>query len=194
MRPRFTVLAALATGFGLGLAGCGQQLAVTSHAGQEGLATVSASQADPVSAWAEGYCGAAGGFVRTLATLPSVDPSTPQQASRTSSELMASVVEGLNRTLAALENLGPSPVAGGDASRTAAVAQLDSIRVRADDVRHRLDSSTDAEATKTALRDARTSLDELDRLDLLRGLNDVPQLASASSRIQGCQELVKQPR
>ncbi|ANN14675.1 hypothetical protein SD37_02735 [Amycolatopsis orientalis] len=194
MRPRFTVLAALATGIGLGLAGCGQQSAVTSQARQEGLATVSASQADPTSAWAEGYCGAAGSLVRALSTLPSVDPSTPQQASRTSSELMGSVVEGLNRTSAALRSLGPSPVAGGDASRTAAVAQLDGIRARADDVRHRLDSSTDAEATKTALRDARSSLDELDRLDLLRGLNDVPQLASASSRIPVCQELVKQPR
>ncbi len=194
MRPRFTVLAALATGIGLGLAGCGHPPAVTSPAGQEGLATVSASQADPVSAWAEGYCGAAGGLVRTLATLPSVDPSTPQRASRTSSELMVSVVEGLSRTSSALKSLGPSPVAGGDASRAAAVAQLDGIRVRADDVRQRLDSSADAEATKTALRDARTSLDELDRLDLLRGLNDVPQLASASSRIPVCQELVKQPR
>jgi hypothetical protein len=194
VRPRFTVLAALATGIGLGLAGCGQQPAVTSHARQEGLATVSASQADPASAWAEGYCGAAGSFVRALATLPSVDPSTPQQASRTSSDLMASVVEGLNRTSAALGTLGPSPVAGGDASRSAAIAQLDGIRARADDVRQRLDSSSDPEATKTALRDARTSLDELDRLDLLRGLNDVPQLAAAASRIPACQNLVKQSR
>ncbi|MFI6307232.1 hypothetical protein ACIBCH_35565 [Amycolatopsis thailandensis] len=194
MRPRFTVLAALATGIGLGLAGCGQQPAVTSHARQEGLATVSASEADPTSAWAEGYCDAAGGLVRTLAALPSVDPSTPQQASRTSGDLMASVSEGLKRTSAALVNLGPAPVSGGDTSRTSAVAQLDGIRARADDVRRRLDSSADSEATKTALRDARTSLDELDRLDLLRGLNDVPQLASASSRIPVCQDLVKQPR
>ncbi|EMD25579.1 hypothetical protein [Amycolatopsis azurea] len=194
MRPRFTVLAALATGIGLGLAGCGQQPAVTSQARQEGLATVSASEADPASAWAEGYCDAAGGLVRTLATLPSVDPSTPQQASRTSGDLMASVSEGLKRTSAALASLGPAPVAGGDASRTSAVAQLDGIRARADDVRRRLDSSADSETTKTALRDARTSLDELDRLDLLRGLNDVPELASASSRIPVCQDLVKQPR
>ncbi|MEV6910791.1 hypothetical protein [Amycolatopsis sp. NPDC051071] len=194
MRPRSTVLAALATGIGLGLAGCGQQPAVTSHARQEGLATVSASAADPASAFAEGYCGAVSGFVRALAALPSVDPSTPQQASRTSSDLMASVAAGLSRTSAALGNLGPSPVAGGDASRTAAVAQLDDIRSRADDVRHRLDSSADSETTKTALHDARTSLDELDRLDLLRGLDDVPQLAAASSRIPVCQDLVNQPR
>lgn len=194
MRPRSTVIAALATGIGLGLAGCGQQPAVTSHARQEGLATVSASAADPASAWAEGYCGAVSQLIRTLATLPSVDPSTPAQASRTSSALMGSVVTGLNRTSAALGNLGPSPVPGGDASRTAAVAQLDDIRSRADGVRQRLDSTVDSEATKTALRDARTSLDDLDRLDLLRGLNDVPQLAAASSRITGCQELVKQPR
>ncbi|WP_410655887.1 hypothetical protein [Amycolatopsis sp. lyj-112] len=194
MRPRSTVIAALATGIGLGLAGCGQQPAVTSHARQEGLATVSASAADPASAWAEGYCGAVSQLIRTLATLPSVDPSTPAQASRTSSELMGSVVNGLNRTTAALGNLGSSPVPGGDASRTAAVAQLDDLRSRADGVRQRLDSTTDSETTKTALRDARTSLDDLDRLDLLRGLNDVPQLAAASSRIPGCQELVKQPR
>lgn len=193
MRPRSTVIAALATGIGLGLAGCGQQPAVTSPARQEGLATISAS-ADPASAWAEGYCGAAGQLVRTLATLPSVDPRTPQQASRTSSELMASVVNGLDRTSAALENLGPSPVAGGDASRTATVEQLDGIRARADDVRRRIDASTDPETTKAALRDARASLDELDRLDLLSGLRDVPQLASASGRIQSCQDLVKQPR
>ena len=194
MRPRFTVLAALVTGIGLGLAGCGQQPPVTSHARQEGLATVSPSAADPASAWAEGYCGAVGGLVRTMATLPSVDPSTPELASRTSSRLMASVADGLKRTSAALGTIGPSPVAGGDASRTATDAQLDGIRSRADDVRHRLDSSTDSETTKTALRDARASLDELDRLDLLRGLNDVPQLATASSRIPVCQDLVKQPR
>ncbi len=194
MRPRSTVFAALITGIGLGLAGCGQQPAVTSHARQEGLATVSPSAADPASAFAEGYCGAVSGFVRTLATLPSVDPSTPRQASRTSSDLMAAVAEGLSRTTAALGKLGPSPVAGGDASRAAAVTQLDDIRSRADDVRHRLDSSADSETTKTALRDARTSLDELDRLDLLRGLNDVPQLVAASSRIPLCQDLVRQPR
>lgn len=194
MRPRSTVIAALATGIGLGLAGCGQQPAVTSHARQEGLATISASSADPASAWAEGYCGAVTQLVRTLATLPSVDPTTPQLASRTSSQLMASVVSGLDRTSAALENLGPSPVAGGDASRTATVEQLEGIRARADDVRHRIDVSADPEATKVALRDARASLDELDRLDLLSGLRDVPRLAAASSRIQGCQDLVKQPR
>lgn len=193
MRPRSTVLAALATGIGLGIAGCGHQPAATSPARQEGLATVSAA-ADPASAWAEGYCGAVTQLVRTLATLPSVDPTTPRQAARTSSELMVSVVDGLDRTSAALENLGPSPVAGGDASRTASVEQLDGIRARADDVRRRIDASADPEATKAALRDARSSLDELDRLDLLSGLRDVPQLAAASGRIQGCQELVKQPR
>lgn len=192
MRPRSTVIAALATGIGLGLAGCGQP-AVTSHARQEGLATVSAS-ADPASAWAEGYCGAVTQLVRTLATLPSVDPTTPQQASRTSSELMVSVVGGLDRTSAALENLGPSPVAGGDALRTAMVEQLDDIRARADEVRRRIDTSSNPEATKVALRDARASLDELARMDLLRGLRDVPQLAAASGRIQGCQNLVKQSR
>ncbi len=193
MRPRSIVIAALATSIGLGLAGCGQQPAVTSHARQDGLATVSAS-ADPASAWAEGYCGAVSQLVRTLATLPSVDPTTPQQASRTSSQMLASVIDGLGRTSAALGNLGPAPVTGGDASRTAAVAELDGIRVRADDARIRLDASADPDATKKALGDARASLDELDRLDLLRGLRDVPQLAAASGRIPGCQDLVKQPR
>ncbi|MEC3979546.1 hypothetical protein [Amycolatopsis sp. H20-H5] len=192
MRPRLTVLAALATGIGIFLAGCGQQTPTVPEARQGGAS--GASDQDPVATWADGYCGAVSHLVRTLATLPTVDPSTPQRASRTSSELLSSVVSGLDETLSGLHRLGPAPLAAGDASRLEVVTKFSAIRDRADQVRSHLDAaSADAGAIKAALGEARASLDELSSVDLLNGLKKVPALAAASQRASGCQELTAAP-
>jgi hypothetical protein len=107
VRPRSTVFAALTTTITIGLAGCGQQAASQAPAGDQGLSvTTVVPQADPAARWADGYCGAVTHLVRALAALPVVDPSTPQKASRTSSDLLSSVVGGLDQSLAGLKALG----------------------------------------------------------------------------------------
>ncbi|MDT8910933.1 hypothetical protein [Amycolatopsis sp. PS_44_ISF1] len=191
MRPRFTVLAALATGIGIGLAGCGQQPAAVSPARQGGQADTS-SRADPAAGWAGGYCGAVTHLVRTLSTLPAVDPSSPARASSTSSRMLGSVVGGIDQTVAGLDRLGSPPV-GADQAREELVHDLVSVRRRADDVRRRIDSARNPAAISVALGEARGTLDEVGRLDLLKALQATPELSAAGKRAPECQPLVVPP-
>jgi hypothetical protein len=74
------------------------------------------------------------------------------------------------------------------------VTKFGSIRERAEQVRGRIDAaSADPAATKSALGEARATLDQLSELDLLKGLKDVPALAAASERAPGCQQLTSGP-
>ncbi|RJQ88531.1 hypothetical protein [Amycolatopsis panacis] len=191
MRPRWTVLAALATGIGVGLAGCGQPPAPAQpHAGGQ---SDPASRADPAAGWADGYCTAVSHLVRTLAGLPEIDPSSPLQAARTASRLLSSVAGGIDRTIAGLGQVGPPPLSGGEAARAELLGELASVGARADDVRRRLDVAVGADATRSALGEARSAIDAVSRLDVLKGLDATPELTAAGKRASGCQQLVVPP-
>ncbi|MFD8496855.1 hypothetical protein [Amycolatopsis sp. NPDC059657] len=139
--------------------------------------------------WAEGYCKAAFGLVRTLSTMPVVDPSSPARAAVTTRELLTSVIGGLDGSLATLAKLGPSPVAGGVAVRDNAAQSFTGIRTRAAEARQLLETAKDPAAIKKALADAGGPLDDISRLDLMRGLHSVPELALASRQAPSCQQL-----
>ncbi|SDX13044.1 hypothetical protein SAMN05421504_102398 [Amycolatopsis xylanica] len=139
--------------------------------------------------WAEGYCKAAFGLVQTLSTMPVVDPSTSARAAVTTRELLTSVIGGLDGSLATLAKLGPSPVAGGSAVRDNAAKSFTGIRTRAAEARQRLEVAKDPSAVKKALADAGGPLDDISRLDLMRGLHSVPELALASRLAPSCQQL-----
>lgn len=196
MRPRSTVFAALTTMITIGLAGCGQQVATQEPARDQGLSvTTAVPQADPAARWADGYCGAVTHLVRTLAALPVVDPSSPQQASRTSSDLLSSVVGGLDRSLAGLNALGAPPVPAADGGRMDVIGQFSDIRTQAENARLRIDAVRgNAAATKEALGEAKATLDRIDALDYLKGLKDVPALAAAGHRAPNCRQLDQPPR
>lgn len=196
MLPRSTVLAALTTTITLGLAGCGQQAATQAPARDQGLSvTTVVPQADPAASWADGYCGAVTHLVRALAALPAVDPSTPQQASRTSSDLLSSVVGGLDQSLAGLNALGAPPVLSADGGREDVIGQFTEIRGQAAAARQRINAVRgDAAATKEALGEAKATLDRIDALDYLKGLKDVPALAAAEQRAPSCRQLDQPPR
>ncbi len=196
MRPRSTVFAVLTTTITIGLAGCGQQAPAESPARDQGLSvTTVVPQADPAASWADAYCGAVTHLVRTLADLPTVDPSTPQQASRTSSDLLSSVVGGLDQSLAGLTALGAPPVPSGDGGRENVIGQFSEIRTQAESARQRIDAVRgDAAATKEALGEARATLDRIDALDYLKGLRGVPALAAAEQRAPACRQLDQSPR
>jgi len=124
MRLRSTVFAALTTTITVGLAGCGQQAAVQSPERDQGLSvTTVVPRSDPAASWAEGYCGAVTHLIRALAVLPSVDPSTPQRASRTAGDLLSSVVGGLVSTpvIAVPTSVGYGASFGGVAALLAAL-------------------------------------------------------------------------
>ncbi len=195
MRPRSTVFAALTMALTIGLAGCGQ-VATQATARDQGLSvTTVVPQADPAARWADGYCGAVTHLVRALADLPSVDPSTPQQASRTSSDLLSSVVGGLDQSLAGLNALGAPPVPSGDGGRENVIGQFSEIRAQAESARQRIDAVRgDAVATKEALGEAKATLDRIDALDYLKGLRGVPALAAAEQRAPACRRLDQSPR
>lgn len=195
MRPRSTVFAALTTTITIGLAGCGQQAASQAPAGDQGLSvTTVVPQADPAARWADGYCGAVTHLVRALAALPVVDPSTPQKASRTSSDLLSSVVGGLDQSLAGLEALGAPPVPSADGGRKDVIGQFSEIRSQAENARERIDATRgDAAATKEALGEAKATLDRIDALDYLKGVKDIPALAAAEQRAPACRQLDQPP-
>lgn len=195
MRPRSTVFAALTTTITIGLAGCGQQAASQAPAGDQGLSvTTVVPQADPAARWADGYCGAVTHLVRALAALPVVDPSTPQKASRTSSDLLSSVVGGLDQSLAGLKALGAPPVPSADGGRKDVIGQFSEIRSQAENARQRIDAARgDAAATKEALGEARATLDRIDALDYLKGVKDIPALAAAEQRAPACRQLDQPP-
>jgi hypothetical protein len=191
VRQRSTVFAALAATISLGLAGCGQPAAVQPPPGKQELpVTTVVPQADPAVRWAGGYCDAVTHLVRALAALPAVDPSTPQKASRTSSDLLSSVVDGLDQSLSGLKALGAPPVPSADGGRKDVIGQFTEIRAAADTARRRIEAARgNATATKEALGQARATLDRLDALDYLKGLKDVPALTAAEQRAPACRQL-----
>jgi hypothetical protein len=196
MRLRSTVFAALTTTITVGLAGCGQQAAVQSPARDQGLSvTTVVPQSDPAASWAEGYCGAVTHLIRALAVLPSVDPSTPQRASRTAGDLLSSVVGGLDQSLAGLHALGAPPLPSADSGRKDVIGQFAEIREQAENARERIDAVRgDAAATKAALGEASATLDRIDALDYRKGLEDVPALEAAEQRAPSCRQLDQSPR
>ncbi|MEV7093578.1 hypothetical protein AB0M80_12155 [Amycolatopsis sp. NPDC051045] len=193
MRQRFPVFAALTTTIAIGLGGCGQPLAVQSPPRDQDLSvTTVVPQADPAARWADSYCDAVTHLVRTLAALPAVDPSTPQQASRTSGDLLSSVIGGLDESLAGLNALGVPPVPSADGGRKDVIGQFTEIRAQAENARRRIEAARgNATATKEALGEARATLDRIDALDYLKGLEDVPALAAAEQRAPACRRLAQ---
>ncbi|MGW3965711.1 hypothetical protein ACWED2_38230 [Amycolatopsis sp. NPDC005003] len=191
MRLRPTVFAALTTTIAIGLAGCGQPSEVPAPPREQDLpATTAAPQADPAVSWAGGYCDAVTHLVRALAALPAVDPSTPQKASRTSSDLLSSVVGGLDQSLAGLKAIGAPPMPSADSGRKDVIGQFAEIRAEAENARRRIEAARgNSAATKDALGQAKATLDRIDALDYLKGLKDVPALAAAEQRAPACRQL-----
>ena len=195
MRPRSTVLAALTTTIAIGFTGCGQPTAQTPARDQGLSVTTGVPRADPAARWAEDYCGAVTHLVRTLASLPVVDPSTPQQASRTSSDLLSSVVGGLDRSLAGLNALGAPPSGAPDTGRKDVIGEFAEIREQAESARRHIeDARGDATATKDALGQAQATLDRIAALDYLKGVKDAPSLQAAQQRAPSCRELAQPPK
>lgn len=192
MRPGKTGFLAILAGLCVALAGCGQQPADPGavRPGGPGLTKQDVERQDSVDAWADGYCGAVGFLVDGLATMPTVDPSTPRRAVQTSSDLLGSMIGGLDKAARSLQTLPPSPAAGGETVRANTLAEIAGIRERATGAKQRLDAARDdATIAKDTLGEASGPLDEVSKLNLLSGFDTVPELATAAGHAPVCQQL-----
>jgi hypothetical protein len=189
VRTGFLVVLA---GLCVALAGCGRQPADPGavQPGGPGLTKQDVQYQDAVDAWADGYCGAVGSLVDGLATMPTVDPSTPRRAVQTSSDLLGSMIGGLDNASRGLRALPPSPVAGGDSVRAGTLVEFAGIRDRAAAAKQRLDTARDDPSIdKNTLGEASGPLSEVSKLNVLSGFDAVPELALAAGRAPVCQQL-----
>jgi hypothetical protein len=173
------------TGLCASLVACGRAPVNSgTDVGGPGLSQEGVARRDAATRWANDYCVAVGSLVDGLATMPSVDPSSPRRAVRTSSDLLASMVGSLDGAVRKLDRLPPSPVDGGDKMRTDTVAEFTGIRDRAMVAKQRLDVMRDA-----TIGAARGPLDEVAKLDVMAGFTGVPELLDASAHAPVCAEL-----
>jgi hypothetical protein len=199
VRPRKTVLAALATGLCLSIGGCGQQPSTVQPGAQPGgeaegpgVTKSEAERLDAAAHWADGYCVAVSELVKTLSTMPVVDPSSEKRAFASSSQLLGSLAGGLDHTLTNLKNLPTSPVVGGDGVRETAIGKYTGVRDRTLAAKQRLDATgPNSPQSKEALTAASGPLDEISKLNLLDGFDSVPELAGAGDRAPTCRQLTE---
>lgn len=196
MRPRMTVLAAaVVTALAFPVTACGQQPTTQPRAQFDatiagpGMSAEEIRRQDATTSWADGYCRAVSELVMSLSTMPDIDPSTPQQASRTSSELLGVMVGGLDRTIESLDRLEPAPSRPAEQVKAKAVANYKGIRKSALNAMRALDAARDAEASRAAIGSVRGPLERIGRVNLLEGFAGVPELSQASVRAPACRQL-----
>lgn len=194
MRPGKIGFLAILTGLCVVLAGCGRPPAEPEQdaiqPGGPGLSQADVQRQDAVTRWANDYCIAVGSLVDDLATMPSVDPSTPRRAVQTSSDLLGSMIGGLDKAVHGLQALAASPVPEGDAVRTNTVTELTGVRTRAAEAKQHLDDAgDDPTIDQNTLGEARGPLDEVSKLNLLAGFETVPDLQTAAAHAPVCQQL-----
>jgi hypothetical protein len=177
------------TGLSVALVACGQPPS-TEPPGGPGLSKADMDKQDAATQWANHYCVAVGSLVDGLATMPTVDPSTPQRAVRTSSDLLASMITALDRAAQALDELPPSPVPGGDRVRADALTRFIAVREQAVAAKTQLDNAGEkGKIDQQTLGAARGPLDEVARLDLLAGFDASADLATARAHAPVCDQL-----
>jgi hypothetical protein len=194
VRPGTVVFLVLLMGLWAGLAGCARPPAGpdAAQAGGPGLSKDEVNRQDVIAQWANGYCVAVGSLVGDLATMPSVDPSSPRRAVQTSGALLGSMIAGLDKAAAGLKALPPAPVAGADAVRDNMVAEFAGVRADAAAAKQRLDKAGAAPTIdQSTLNAARGPLDEVSRLDVLAGFETVPDLLTAAAHAPVCQQLTE---
>ncbi|WP_019814914.1 hypothetical protein [Saccharomonospora saliphila] len=181
---------------GVLVGGCGHQPMPDSPAPSSGDRPVESGRSNAASDarrtvdWADDYCGAVTELVRTVSAMPTIDPSSAERASATSSALLDAVVGGLERTVDRLESLDPAPSDAAERVRASAVATYSDIRETAAGVKTRLDSAAGVQDSRAALERVNEPLDDIGELNLLDGFDRVPELARASRHAPACQNLV----
>jgi hypothetical protein len=151
-----------------------------------------AAAGEEAVAWTNQVCGALTGFTRAATTSPRIDPADQVAAVQEVSRYLGATAEELQRSLTALDAVGPSPVEGGDGYVERLEEALRGIRTGFESARTQLaaiDASNPAALT-TAVPAAMAPLQELRNLpDPTEGMRANDELRAASEQAANCREL-----
>lgn len=169
---------------------CGQPARIPESGDRYSAPVATPRSAQDAVVWADDYCSAVVGLVEAISEAPSVDPSTPQRASQTSIDMLGGVIDGLDDTVRRLDDLAPSPVAGGDDVAGTAIGNFLGIRNRALAAQQELGAApAGSEQSRRALDITSAVLQEVAELELLRGVERIPELAASSRQAPSCRQL-----
>jgi hypothetical protein len=147
---------------------------------------------DDAVAWTNQVCGALSGFTRAATTGPRIDQADRVAAVQELSRYLGSTSEELQRSLTALDAVGPSPVEGGDEYVDRLREALSGIRTGFDTARTQvaaIDVSNPA-ALATGVPAAVAPLQDLRNLpDPTEGMRTNEELRTASEQAENCRAL-----
>jgi hypothetical protein len=151
-----------------------------------------AAAGEDAVAWTNQVCGALTGFTRAATTSPQLDPADRVAAVQEVGRYLGATSEQLQRSLTALDAVGPSPVEGGDGYVERLGEALRGIRSGFESARTQLaavDVSNSAELA-TAVPAAMAPLQNLQNLpDPTEGMRANEELRTASEQAENCREL-----
>lgn len=150
-----------------------------------------ATEAEAV-AWTNEVCATLTGFTAAATAQPRTDPGDPAATVEGLRRYLGATAEELQRSLAALDALGPSPVEGGDQYVTRLRVALRGIQdgYRAASTQLAALDTTDPHTLRTAYPAAVAPLRELEDLpDPTTGLRTSDELRTAIAQAPGCRGL-----
>ncbi|HYH29207.1 MAG TPA: hypothetical protein VD903_02385 [Pseudonocardia sp.] len=151
-----------------------------------------AAASEDAVAWTNQVCTALSGFTRAASTGPRVDSADPVATVQGVRDYLRATSEELQRSLTALDAVGPSPVAGGDQYVTRLEEALRGIHTGFESARTQLRTvdTADPQALATAFPAAVAPLQELrDLPDPTEGLGEGDELRVAAEQAAACREL-----
>jgi hypothetical protein len=143
-------------------------------------------------AWTDEVCGALAGFIEVVTDRPEVDRADPVAAVRNISGYLGSTTEQLQRTLGALDTVGPSPVDGGDEYVSRLKDALGGILAGFDAARTQLATvdTSSRDALAAAVPAAVAPLQRLEGIpDPTEGLGADEELRTAAEQAPNCRRL-----
>lgn len=152
----------------------------------------SAAPTEEAVAWTNQVCGALSGFTRAATTSPQINPADPRAAVQELDRYLGATSDELQRSLTALDAVGPSPVDGGDAYVSRLEEALQGIRTGFESARTQLAAVNVSDPTQlsTAVPAALAPLQELRNLPApTEGMRASEELGAASEQAENCRQL-----
>ncbi|MEU5693492.1 hypothetical protein [Actinosynnema sp. NPDC020468] len=183
MRPRLAVLFAALP---VVLAGCG----LVGGGGSTPSATTSAKPDDSAAVtYMDKVCSAAGAFVSAPKTPPKLDQNDPVKLKADMAAYMGQMADAFTKTASALNDIGPSPVAGGDEQVDKMAATFTSIAASFADAKTKIEAA-DANDPTGGLQAAGEAIARMDEFTTpLKELQEQPALRTAAEKAKSCQAL-----
>ncbi len=182
-RTSRSVLAAIAAGFVLLVAGCGGADPAAPPA--ESGAAAPAAGADAGVTWIDTVCGSMLELSTTVGS-PKVDTSSPEATFRSYGAFIGSYIGGIDKAVKTTQDAGPSPIAGGDAMLKGITDPLVEYRGKLEQSKAVIDKAKASDPASVAA--ATTALQVLKSPPAFN-VPSTPEVSSATSAAPNCQKL-----